>query len=299
MFGGLLGRFMRLGGFVIHSNAAGTIAPCLDSLAAVCDRLVSVDTGSTDGTATLAAASGFTVLPCRWEGYGAARVEAVRALQDCDWVIYLDSDEWLGPGAIEAILRLKANPPDAPCVALPRRNWAEFGGRRFVYQHEHPVRLARRGHARFDRRMIIHEAIPPGPTVSLDAVIEHGSITSIEALRSKLGRYALLWALRQDLEGRSARSPALQWAIHMVRDLVLRGAALTGRLEAFQIAAAYADYHASKYALLREVRAGHFAALATLLREDRLEDLFRTLPDVEPELKTWAPWTALFPARTL
>jgi len=282
---------MRLGGFVIHSNPENAIAPCLDSLAAVCDRLVTVDTGSTDGTAAAATARGFTVLRRPWEGYGAARVEAVKALADCDWVLYLDTDEWFGPEAVAAVRRFKDSPPSTPCVALPRRNWAELGGRRFVYQHEHPVRLARREHARFERRMIVHEAIPPGPTVSLDAVIEHRYVTSIASLRAKVGRYALLWALRHHLEARPWRSPTVQWTLHMVRDLVFKGAAFTDRPEVFQIAAVFADYNAWKYALHREVRAGAYAGLVTLLQEDRLEELFRALPaTIEPELKPWVAW---------
>ena len=288
---------MRLGGFVIHSNAMNAIEPCLDSLAATCDRLITVDTGSTDGTAAMAAGKGFTVLRRPWEGYGAARAEAVRALDDCDWVLFLDSDEWLQPAAVEAIRRFKESPPGVPCVALPRRNWAELHGRRFVYQHEHPVRLARREQARFDRRMIVHETVPPGPTVSLDAVIEHRYVTSIDDLRAKVGRYALLWALRQHHEAKPLRSPSLQWSLHMVRDLVLRGAAFTNRAEVFQIAAVLADYHAWKYALLRELRAGGYANLATLLRQDRLEELFRALPEsLQPERK---PWTGSFSRRTL
>ncbi len=282
---------MRLGGFVIHCNAAGAIAPCLDSLAAVCDRLVTVDTGSSDGTAALAEAKGFTVLHRPWEGYGAARVEAVKALADCDWILFLDSDEWLGPEAIEAILRFKESPPKVPCVALPRRNWAELDGQRFVYQHEHPVRLARRDQARFNRHMIVHEAVPPGPTMSLDAVIEHLLVTSLEGIRDKMGRYALLWALRQNLEGQRDHSPTLAWTLHMVRDLLLRGAAFSGRREAFQIALIFADYHAWKYGLLRKVRAGGYANLMTLLRQDRLEELFQVIPvTVERELTTWAAW---------
>lgn len=282
---------MRLGGFVIHGNNAGIIQPCLDSLASVCDRLVAVDTGSTDGTAALATQRGFSVLRRPWEGFGAARAAAVRALDDCDWVLFLDSDEWLGPEARLAIQRAKAAPPSVPCLALPRRNWAELGKERFVYQYEHPVRLVRREHARFSRRQIVHEAVPPGPTRSLDAVIEHRYVTSVEELRSKLGRYALLWALRHELERRPAKSPTLAWGIHLARDLVLRRAALTGRPEAFGIAAALADYHAWKFAFLREVRAGAFATLSGLLRQDRLVELFEALPAfVEPELRPWSPW---------
>jgi (heptosyl)LPS beta-1,4-glucosyltransferase len=290
---------MRLGGFVIHSDAMGAIEPCLDSLAATCDRLVTVDTGSQDGTAALAERKGFTVLRRPWEGYGAARAEAVTALADCDWVLFLDSDEWLDADAIAAIRALKASPPRVPCVSFSRRNWAELKGDRFVYQHEHPVRLARREQARFERLMIVHEAIPPGPTLALAATIEHRYVTNIAALRAKMGRYALLWALRQHVEGQRlrSRSPGLQWSIHMLRDLLLRGAAFSGRPESFEIATTFADYHACKYTILRDVRAGHYAGLVSLLREDRLGEFFRTIPpDVELERRSWF---GLLPGRAL
>jgi len=125
--------------------------------------------------------------------------------------------------------------------------------------------------------------------VRLDAVIEHLYVTSVELLRAKVSRYALLWALRHQAEGRKRlRSPAAQWALHMVRDLLLRGAVFSGRTESFQIAAVLAEYHACKYALLREVRTGRYHGLATLLAEDRLEELFQAMPaHVESDPVPW------------
>ena len=97
--------------------------------------------------------------------------------------------------------------------------------------------------------------------------------------------------LRQNLEGQRDHSPMLAWTLHMVRDLLLRGAAFSGRREAFQIALIFADYHAWKYGLLRKVRAGGYANLMTLLRQDRLEELFEVIPaTVERELTTWTAW---------
>jgi (heptosyl)LPS beta-1,4-glucosyltransferase len=239
---------------------------------------VAVDTGSTDGTASLAATHGFRNVRVPWEGFGAARAAAVAALPDCDWLLFLDSDERLGPAAVEAIRRFKASPPQEPCVALVRNNWASLRAGRFLYQREHPVRLVRRDHARFDRFQIVHETVPAGPTTHLRATIEHEYVDSLEALRAKVGRYALLWALRSHREGRRAKAPSLARAIHLGRDLVLRGAAFRGGTCSFRIAAALADYHALKYQLLAEIRAGAYGALVELLRQDRLEEFFRALP---------------------
>jgi hypothetical protein len=77
----------------------------------------------------------------------------------------------------------------------------------------------------------------------------------------------------------------------MLRDLLLRGAAFSGRSESFEIASIFADYHACKYALLKDIRAGQYAGLVTLLREDQLEEFFRTIPpDVEMERRSWFGW---------
>ncbi|BDG05817.1 glycosyltransferase family 2 protein [Anaeromyxobacter oryzae] len=269
---------MRLGGFVIHSSNAFTLRRCLDSLAAVCDDLVAVDTGSTDGSARLAAGRGFRVLHRKWEGYGAARAEAVAALGDCDWILFLDSDEWLEPEALEAIRRFKSNPPDAPCVEVTRHDWAELDGRRFLYRSEHHVRLVRRDHARWDRSMIVHEALPPARTVSIGASVEHLFATSIDGMRSKVDRYALLWALRHYREGRRAKWPPAQWVAHLFRELVLKGALMCARPEAWRLAVTISGYHARKYQLLREVADGRHDRLLKLLETGRLVELFEALP---------------------
>lgn len=280
---------MRLGGYVIHGSNAGTLRPCLDSLAAVCDDLVAVDTGSADGSGAIAADRGFRVLRRRWEGYGAARAEAVAALRDCDWILFLDSDEWLEPPALDAIRRFKALPPDAPCVELTRRDWAELGGQRFLYRREHHIRLVRRDHARWHRSMIVHEALPPARTVSIGASVDHLFATTQGGMQTKVDRYALLWALRHHLDGRRAKWPPAQWVAHLFRELVLKGVLLSGRPEAWRLAVTITGYHARKYQLLREVAAGRHAGLLKLLEEDRLGELFAALPGTPAPAPTAAP----------
>jgi len=270
---------MRLGGFLIHRNNALTIGRCLGSLASVCDELVAVDTGSTDGSAELAAAAGFRVLRRPWEGYGAARAAAVPALAGCDWILFLDSDEWLEPPARAAIRRFKAAPPEVPCVALARRDWVDPPGGRFLYRSEHHVRLVRRDHARWDRTMIVHEALPPARSGRLDATLEHLFASDLQAMRRKVNEYALLWALRHHREGRRAKWPALQRVAHLFRELAIKRALLSGRPEALSLAAIISGYHARKYRILREIASGEHGALVSLLEEDRLEELFRILPD--------------------
>lgn len=269
---------MRLGGFVIHGDNVDTLGRCLDGLAAVADELVAVDSCSTDGSADLARSRGFRQVVHPWEGYGAARAVAVRALAGCDYVFFLDSDEWLLPDAIETLRAWKASAPETPYYALPRHDWAELATGRFLFRTEHHVRLVRADHARWEPRMIVHEALPPARTERVDAPIEHRFATDTESLRAKADRYALLWALRFHLEGRRRKPPRVQKVVHLVREGVLKGAVLRGGLEGLRLAETVAHHQARKYALLADVRRGVYDDLLEVLRAGRLADLYRMLP---------------------
>ena len=281
-------RSMRLGGFVIHGDCRGSLGRCLDSLAAVSDACVAVDTGSTDGSAALCSGRGFDRLVRRWEGYGAARAAAVRALQGCDYVFFLDSDEWLEPDAVAALLAWKASAPRAPHYSLVRRDWARLGGRRFLYRTERHVRLVRADAAAWQRDMIVHEALPGGETVRLRVALEHDFADTVEAMRAKVERYALLWAIRYHRDPRSVKPPALQRLAHLLREALLKGALFRGGVPALRLAAAVAHHHARKYELLREVRRGGHAELVQAFDEDRLYDLFRLVGPQGPPRRSQA-----------
>ena len=76
---------------------------CLASVRDVAHEVVVVDTGSTDGTAEAAASAGATVVHHPWEDDFAAARNVALASSCAPWVLLLDADERLGPGAAEAI----------------------------------------------------------------------------------------------------------------------------------------------------------------------------------------------------
>jgi len=273
---------MRLGGFVIHGNNRATLGRCLDSLAAVAEVCVAVDTGSTDGSAKLVRSRGFQRVQRRWEGYGAARAAAAEFLAHCDYIFFLDSDEWLEPAAISALRAWKNSRPTAAHYALVRNDWARLCGRRFLYRTEHHVRLVHRDWAGWQRDMIVHEVLPPAPTTHLGISLEHRFAEDLELVRAKSERYALLWAIRNREKNRSLKPALVQRLAHFVRDAILKGAAFRGGLAACQLADAVARHHARKYELLREVRGGGHAELVRAFEEDRLADLFALLPAPHP-----------------
>lgn len=87
-----------LAAVLIVRNEARCIVRCLDSVRPWVDRIVVLDTGSTDATPALAAAGGAVVHHMVWpDDFAAARNHALD-LADADWNLILDADEWIEAG---------------------------------------------------------------------------------------------------------------------------------------------------------------------------------------------------------
>jgi len=78
---------------------------CLESAAHIVDEIVVADTGSTDGTIEVALAHHAHVVHRPWDDDFAAARNAALAHVTGDFVLVLDADERLGPGAGQAIER--------------------------------------------------------------------------------------------------------------------------------------------------------------------------------------------------
>ncbi|MFI4964288.1 MAG: glycosyltransferase [Caulobacterales bacterium] len=88
----------RLALVMIARDEARAIARALDSARAHVDRMIVLDTGSTDATREIALACGAEVREFAWcDDFAAAR-NAALALSDGDWNLILDADEWLDRG---------------------------------------------------------------------------------------------------------------------------------------------------------------------------------------------------------
>lgn len=268
---------MKLGGYVIHGDNRDTLGACLESLRAVCDEVVALDSHSTDGSVELARSLGARSVSRPWRGYGAARAAAVEALGPCDYILYLDSDEHLLPTSREALRAWRDTSPRGALYRLPRHDWAELDGHRFLYRTEWRARLVRRDIAVWRPEMIVHEALPRMRAPRVHAPIEHRFATSLEGRALKEERYALLWAVRAHAEGRRLKPAALQRPAHLVRDCLVHGALWRGGLDALRLAWAVSTYHSAKYRHLRALRQGEHAELTRAFREGRYDEVFASV----------------------
>ena len=92
---------MKITGCYIVKNEEANIARSIDSIKAVCDEIIVVDTGSDDRTVEIATAKGAKVLRFRWvNDFSKARNYAM-SLARGDIIIFLDADEWFVPALNE------------------------------------------------------------------------------------------------------------------------------------------------------------------------------------------------------
>lgn len=252
---------MRLGGFVIHGNSVGTLPECLESLFAVCDEVVAVDSESTDGSAAVARRLGARTVVAPWRGYGAARSIAVQHLPDCDWLLYLDSDERLDSAARTALRAWKTTNSPATSHLLRVNDWAELSSGRFLYRSHHRARLVRREVATWRPDMIVHEALDQPNAVRLPIEIQHRFASDVSVRARKESFYALLWAVRAQAEGRRGKVAFVQRPALFLRDAFFKGAAWRGGLMGARLAWQVAAYHELKYRFLADLRRGGFPEL--------------------------------------
>ncbi len=110
---------------MIVRDEASMLSACLDSVAGLVDEIVLVDTGSVDDTVSIAERHGARVVHRVWDDDFSAPRNRALELATGDWVLILDADERLAPGAA-AVLRAACEREDFECGMLPLHNAASL-----------------------------------------------------------------------------------------------------------------------------------------------------------------------------
>jgi len=118
---------------IICFNEEKKIRTCIESLLQVCDEIIVVDSNSTDNTLSiLSEYPKVKVHQQEWLGFSAQKQLAVDYATH-DWVLSMDSDEYLSKELIVEISKLKDSLDVRSCYSLPRLNfycgkWMKGGG---------------------------------------------------------------------------------------------------------------------------------------------------------------------------
>ncbi len=214
---------------VVARNAAALLSACLDS-AREADAILVVDDASTDDTAACARAAGARVI----SGEGSMAALRRQALEHAatDWLLFLDADERLPPGALQALRALLRERPDAAGVEVSIRSHLgrrplRFGG----YAPAWRLRLVRVAAARVEERRVHERAEVDGAVLRSAVRLDHFGYRDRQHAVDKLRRYAALAAADLRRAGRRpswfegiARAGWRWWTV-----AVLRGGLLMGR----------------------------------------------------------------------
>jgi glycosyltransferase involved in cell wall biosynthesis len=207
---GLADSALSLSGAVICLDEAACIGKCLESLRD-CAEIVVVDSGSSDGTLGIVEALARQGLPIRlihqpWLGY-ARQKQLALDLATQPWVFSIDADEWLDEDLRASLPRLMSAGESVAGWKM-RRSLTLYGQTKPVSRWtrpEHILRLVRRGRARFDPSLIVHEGLvaDDGETpIVRDGLLRHERSLPLNEQMKKEIAYARLKAEQRLKQGR-------------------------------------------------------------------------------------------------
>jgi glycosyltransferase involved in cell wall biosynthesis len=201
---------LALSAAIICLNEAVCIGKCLESLRD-CADIVVVDSGSSDGTLAIVDSFAGRGFPIRlihqpWLGYSRQKQLALD-LTTQPWVLSVDADEWLDEDLRASLPRLMSA-DDSVAGWKVRRSLTLYGQAEPVSRWtrpEHILRLARRGRARFDPALIVHEGLvaDDGETpIARQGILRHERSLPLNEQMKKEITYARLKAEQRLKQGR-------------------------------------------------------------------------------------------------
>ena len=240
---------------IITKNEAHIIANTLQSLQAVSNDIVIVDSGSTDDTVIICKKMNATVVETDWSGYGINKNKGIEVAKH-DWILSLDADEAIDAELQQNLLQLSlVNDREVFDIRFKNffcNKWIRFGEWGFDWH----IRLFNRQKVRWNS-VAVHEnlVLPDNVTVTkLKGNILHYTVQNRQEYDAKTDYYARMNAKKYFTAGKKPNffkqylSPAFAFMQHFIFRLgFLDGAA------GFIIAKTTARYTFLKYRYLKEM----------------------------------------------
>lgn len=157
---------------ILTKNESLHIERCINNILEIADRVIVIDSHSTDGTQEIARSLGAEVVEHDWPGNQAAQfnwtIDNIKI--NTEWILRIDADEYLLPELIDEIkYRLPKLPGNVSGIFLKRRHiflnkWMKGG----IYPVK-ILRLFRTGKGRYEQRLMDeHIVLSEGETIEFD-----------------------------------------------------------------------------------------------------------------------------------
>ncbi|MGB1025154.1 MAG: glycosyltransferase family 2 protein, partial [Rhodospirillaceae bacterium] len=163
---------------IFTRNEERNLPETLAAVAWAAERIV-VDSLSTDRTPEIVSKTpGVTLVSKAFEGgFAAHRNWALDSVPTAhDWLLLLDADERPSPALVDEITELVQRPfqdGDPVGYLLPRRLWLNGRPRRGGRRYDYPMRLIRKGRARYEDRLVHEHILADGPEGRMQGDLDH------------------------------------------------------------------------------------------------------------------------------
>jgi len=181
---------IKLSVLIITYNEEANIGRCLDSVQAVADEIVIIDSQSTDKTEEICLSKGAKVIQKPFENFVKQRNNANEAAS-YDYILTIDADEVLTPELIQSIKEIKANWQHDAYEINRLNNYCGQWIKHCGWYPEWRLRIFDRRKGKWDG-LLVHENFKMDPISSigrLEGHLLHYSYNSITEHVQRFNRY--------------------------------------------------------------------------------------------------------------
>ncbi len=238
---------------LITHNEEANIRPCLESVAWA-DEIIVVDSGSTDGTVSIARDMGARVFQHDWPGFGPQKNRALQYATK-DWIFSIDADERVTP-ELRAVIEQAMIEEKADGYFCPRLS--QFCGTFIHHSGWHPdyvLRLFKRNKGRFSDSLVHESVLLTGASSKLKNSLLHYSYLTRDDVERKVKQYSDAAAKQMYQAGRSSSwlGAILSGGWAFLRTYIIRLGVLDGKC-GWQIAVMNARTTYLKYRKLHKMK---------------------------------------------
>lgn len=237
---------------VLTKNEEKNILDVIANAKLVTDKVLIVDSGSTDRTVELAKEAGARVVYRAWDNDFAAQRNFGQEQAETRWILFLDADERLNEELAQDILRVVKE--DKPALYRFARRNSAFG-RDFRYGVLGPDavnRLYPKAQGIWEGK--VHEGVKTSlPIITLKGYLKHYTYADFEQYNAKMNQYSTIGAKNNFEKGKRASvigDMLFRPIFAFLKMYFLKLGILEGWL-GFVLCLNYANYTLSKYVKLK------------------------------------------------
>ena len=239
---------------ILTKNEEKDIIDAINNAQKLTDKVLIVDSGSTDNTVALAETNGAKVVYREWDNDFAAQRNFAIEHVATEWVLYLDADERMNNELIVDITSKIYQNKQAQ-YRIIRRNSAF--GRDFKYGVLGPdsvVRLFPKNGVEWEGK--VHERpVSEFQEVTLNGYLKHYTYASFDEYMEKMNKYASIGAMDRKQRGKKCsviKDLVLRPIFAFFKMYILKLGILEGWL-GFVLCLNYANYTLNKYVKLKKL----------------------------------------------